>query len=195
MDPRSSSLMIGPNTSHSLLSLAPPPTLRSPSPPSHLLVQVGKEIVNVLRDRGFPTNLASLRLFASPRSAGKPQAVPFGAPGCGPVEVVIEAFSVAAARECDFVFLAVSGTFALEHAEAMAAPGGAVVIDNSSAFRLHDAVPLIVPECNPGALGDARLIANPNCTTAIAAVALWPLHQVFGLRKVCSVVCGIHAVL
>jgi aspartate-semialdehyde dehydrogenase len=152
-------------------------------------VQVGKEIVNVLRDRGFPTDLASLRLFASPRSAGKPQAVPFGAPGCGPVEVVIEAFSVAAARECDFVFLAVSGTFALEHAEAMAAPGGAVVIDNSSAFRLHDAVPLVVPECNPGALGDARLIANPNCTTAIAAVALWPLHQTFGLRKVWSVVC------
>lgn len=87
-----------------------------------------------------------------------------------------------AAGRCDFVLLAVSGDFALEHAEKIAA-AGAVVVDNSSAFRYVDHVPLVVPEINAAAIGDARLIANPNCTTAIASVALWPLHQHFGIKK------------
>lgn len=134
---------------------------------------VGKEMVRVLEDRAFP--LETLRLFASARSAGTVVKTTFG-------EVTIEEFAVEKAQECDIVLLAVSGSFAKEHAKAIAEK--AIVIDNSSAFRYEDDVPLIVPEVNPEALGDTTLISNPNCTTAIAAVALWPLHRTFGLQKV-----------
>ncbi len=136
---------------------------------------VGAEMIRVLHARQFP--VAELHLFASERSAGKKLATPFG-------EKEIELFSVEAARKMDFVFLAVSGSFAKEHAPAIATDGGAIVIDNSSAFRYDDAIPLVVPEINPQAAKGARLIANPNCTTAILAVALWPLHQAYGVQKV-----------
>jgi len=136
---------------------------------------VGAEMIRVLHDRAFP--VGELHLFASERSAGKSIETPFG-------EQTIELFSIAAAREMDIVLLAVSGDFAREFALAIAAPGGAIVIDNSSAFRYDDAIPLIIPEINPETAKGATLIANPNCTTAIAAVALWPLYQAFGLTKV-----------
>lgn len=135
---------------------------------------VGKEMVNVLHDRAFP--LSDLRVFASPRSAGKTIDTPYGAK-------TIEAFAVDAVAECDIALLAVSGDFAKEHAPALAARG-VTVIDNSSAFRYDDDKPLVIPEINPEAVGDAKIIANPNCTTAILAVALWPLHKEFGLKKV-----------
>ena len=64
------------------------------------------------------------------------------------------------------------------------ADGKTVVIDNSSAWRYHEDVPLIVPEINKKAMEGKKLIANPNCTTAIAAMALWPLHERFKLRKI-----------
>lgn len=134
---------------------------------------VGKEMVNVLHDRAFP--LSDLRLFASERSAGKTTATPFGTK-------TIEAFTVDAVAECDIALMAVSGDFAKEYAPQLAARG-VTVIDNSSAFRYDDDKPLVIPEINPDAVGDARIIANPNCTTAILAVALWPLHQAFGLKK------------
>ena len=137
---------------------------------------VGQEMIKTLHRRNFPT--ASLTLFASSRSAGKTADTPFGS-------LTIKLFSVEAARSCDVVFLAVSGTFATEHAKNIAAsPGGAIVIDNSSAFRYDDDIPLIVPEINMKAAENKTLIANPNCTTAIAAVVLWPLHQQYGLKKV-----------
>jgi aspartate-semialdehyde dehydrogenase len=59
-----------------------------------------------------------------------------------------------------------------------------VVIDNSSAFRMDPAVPLVVPEINQAAAKGKKLIANPNCTTAIGLMALWPLHVAFGIKKV-----------
>mmetsp|Transcript_8063 Transcript_8063/g.23681 ORF Transcript_8063/g.23681 Transcript_8063/m.23681 type:complete len:338 (+) Transcript_8063:44-1057(+) len=136
---------------------------------------VGVEMYKVLKDRNFP--VGKLRLFASERSAGKVMSTPFG-------EITVEVFSVDAVRECAFAFLAVSGSFAKEHGPAMAAPGGPIVIDNSSAFRMDPEVPLVVPEINLDAIGDSRLVANPNCTTAIAAMALYPLHKAFGLKKV-----------
>jgi aspartate-semialdehyde dehydrogenase len=137
---------------------------------------VGVEIIKVLEKVAFP--VSRLRLFASARSAGK--LVAAGMYG----DVAVEEFTVAAARECKFVFLAVSGDFALEHARAISdGPDGAYVIDNSSAFRYMPEVPLVVPEINAHAIGTSKLIANPNCTTAIAAVALWPLHQHFGIKK------------
>jgi len=135
---------------------------------------VGKEIVDVLAKRHFP--VTELRLFASARSAGTTTKTPFG-------EITIEEYSLEAARHLDLALLAVSGDFAKAHARALAAEGVAVV-DNSSAFRLEDDVPLVVPEVNADAIGDHRLIANPNCTTAILVVALEPLRQAFGLKRV-----------
>ncbi|MFT7624037.1 MAG: aspartate-semialdehyde dehydrogenase [Myxococcota bacterium] len=117
----------------------------------------------------------AIRLFASARSAGKRVTSPYG-------ELTIELFSVQAAQQCDIVLMAVSGGFAKEHGPAIAEK--ALVIDNSSAFRYRDDVPLVIPEINPEAAAGATMIANPNCTTAIAAVALWPIHQRFGLKRV-----------
>ncbi|MBR0642459.1 aspartate-semialdehyde dehydrogenase [Plastoroseomonas hellenica] len=135
---------------------------------------VGKELVEVLGKRRFP--VTELKLFASTRSAGTRIKTPFG-------EVAIEAFSPEAARGLDLALLAVSGDFAKQHARALAAEGVAVV-DNSSALRLEDDVPLVVPEVNAAAIGKHRLIANPNCTTAILVVALEPLRRAFGLKRV-----------
>jgi aspartate-semialdehyde dehydrogenase len=135
---------------------------------------VGKELVEVLGKRRFP--VTELKLFASARSAGTRQKTPFG-------EVAIEEYNDAAAGKLDLALLAVSGDFAKAHARALAANGVAVV-DNSSALRLEDDVPLVVPEVNAGAIGRHRLVANPNCTTAILVVALAPLHAAFGLKRV-----------
>ena len=135
---------------------------------------VGRELVEVLGRRRFP--VTKLRLFASGRSAGIRLPTPFG-------ETVIEEFTPDAVRDLDLALLAVSGDFAKAHAPAMVA-AGVTVVDNSSAFRLDDAVPLVVPEVNAAAIGESRLIANPNCTTAILVVALAPLHAAFGLKRV-----------
>eukprot|EP00591_Stephanopyxis_turris_P004301 CAMPEP_0195518796 /NCGR_PEP_ID=MMETSP0794_2-20130614/13686_1 /TAXON_ID=515487 /ORGANISM="Stephanopyxis turris, Strain CCMP 815" /LENGTH=351 /DNA_ID=CAMNT_0040647821 /DNA_START=255 /DNA_END=1306 /DNA_ORIENTATION=+ len=138
---------------------------------------VGKELQACLEKSSFPAS--SLRIFGSERSAGKEIATEkFGT-------VTAELFDVDKARECDVIFLAVSGDFALEHAEAISeGEGGAVVIDNSSAFRYKDGIPLVVPEINGEKTKGAKLIANPNCTTAIGLMALFPLHKLFKLKKV-----------
>jgi aspartate-semialdehyde dehydrogenase len=138
---------------------------------------VGKEIVDCLNKSTL--DVSKLRIFGSQRSAGTTRdAGKFG-------EVPVELFDVAAARECDVVFLAVSGDFALEHAKAISeGEGGAVVIDNSSAFRYDEDIPLVVPEINGECTKGAKLIANPNCTTAIGLMALWPLHKLFKLKRV-----------
>jgi aspartate-semialdehyde dehydrogenase len=135
---------------------------------------VGKELVQVLGDRGYP--VTELRLFASTRSAGTRIPTPFG-------EKTIEVYDPANPPKLDLALLAVSGDWSKAHARELVA-AGAVVVDNSSAFRLENGVPLIVPEVNAGAANGARLIANPNCTTAILAVALAPLHREFGLKRV-----------
>ncbi|WP_404380619.1 aspartate-semialdehyde dehydrogenase [Caenispirillum salinarum] len=134
---------------------------------------VGTEMVTVLHDRNFP--LTDLRLFASARSAGKTLETPFGSK-------TIEEFTVDSVAECDVALLAVSGDFSKEYAPQLA-ERGVTVIDNSSAFRYDDDKPLVVPEINADAIGDAKIIANPNCTTAILAVALQPLHAKFGLKR------------
>jgi len=138
---------------------------------------VGKEIVDCLNKSSL--DVSKLRIFGSARSAGTTRdAGTFG-------EVPVELFDVTAARECDVVFLAVSGEFALEHAKAISdGEDGAVVIDNSSAFRYDKDIPLVVPEINGECTKGAKLIANPNCTTAIGLMALWPLHKLFKLKKV-----------
>src|SRR5205823_6537340 len=84
----------------------------------------------------------------------------------------------------DLAFFSAGAGTAKEFAP-IAQGAGAVVIDNSSAFRMEDEVPLIIPEINPEDLGAHRgVIANPNCTTAVALMALYPLHRAFGLCRV-----------
>ena len=137
---------------------------------------VGQEIIDVLKTRDFP--VSELVLYASARSAGKPMETPFG-------EKMIEEFTLESARACDVVFLAVSGDFALEWVPKLTADDGPLVIDNSSAYRYDPDVPLVVPEINAEAAkkSKARIIANPNCTTAIALMALAPLHEKFGIKR------------
>ncbi len=135
---------------------------------------VGEEVIQVLFDRKFP--FSELRLFASERSAGKLKQTPFG-------EMTLEAFSFEEAKKLDIVFLAVGGDFSKEFAPKLA-EAGVLVIDNSSAFRYEKDVPLLVPGVNNEAMGTAKLIANPNCTTAILAMPLYPIYKAFGLKKV-----------
>jgi len=136
---------------------------------------VGKEMLDCLEKRNFPTE--KVKLFAK-RAAGTVVKSSFG-------EVTVEPFSVEAAQECDIVLMAVSGDFSLENAEKIkGGPKNTVVIDNSSAWRYTDGVPLVIPEINGEANAKADLIANPNCTTAVGAMALWPIHQKYGLKKV-----------
>lgn len=135
---------------------------------------VGEEIIKVLDKRNFKVD--KLRLFASSRSAGKITETPFG-------NITIENADEADYSELDIAFFAISGDWSKANAK-KATDANCVVIDNSSAFRYDDNVPLIVPEVNSEAIGDALLIANPNCTTAIAAVPLYAIHKNFGLKKV-----------
>jgi len=136
---------------------------------------VGVEMLKCLEKREFPTE--NVRLFAK-RAAGTVVETKFG-------PVTVEPFSVEAARECEIVLMAVSGSFSEEFSpQIIGGPKNTVVVDNSSAFRYKDEYPLLVPEINGAAGKGASLIANPNCTTAIGAMALWPLHQKYKLKKV-----------
>jgi len=138
---------------------------------------VGKEIRGCLENRG-KLDVDQLRIFGSERSAGSTVETKYG-------DIQVELFSEDAARECDVVFLAVDGDFALKHAKNICeGEDGAVVIDNSSAFRYEKDIPLVVPEINGDETKKSKLIANPNCTTAIGLMALWPLIQKFGVVKV-----------
>jgi aspartate-semialdehyde dehydrogenase len=98
---------------------------------------VGIEIIKCLFKRSFP--IESLHLFASAKSAGKIVYTDYG-------EITVESYSVEHARKCHFVFLAVTGEFALENAKLLTEGDGPIVIDNSSAFRYHPDIPLVVFE-------------------------------------------------
>jgi aspartate-semialdehyde dehydrogenase len=142
---------------------------------------VGKEIIGCLEKRSFPID--KLRLFGSKRSAGRIVETNLSSDNDNN-SITIELFSEDAARECDVVFLAVDGDFSLAHAMNICqGQDGPIVIDNSSAFRYKDDVPLVIPEINAETTIGKKLIANPNCTTAIGLMAVWPLHKQFGLRK------------
>ena len=96
---------------------------------------VGIEVISCLHKRSFP--LASLHLYASAKSAGKVIETEFGS-------ITVEEFSIEAARTCHFIFMAVSGDFALENAKKICEGDGPIVIDNSSAFRYDADIPLVV---------------------------------------------------
>lgn len=134
---------------------------------------VGSKIIDILGERRFP--LEQLRLFASARSAGSKVAF-HGDP------ILVENAADADFSDLDIVLMSAGGDTSRALAEKIADDGG-VVIDNSSAWRMDNDVPLVVAEVNPDALADIpkRIIANPNCTTMIAMPVLSPLHKRYGL--------------
>lgn len=135
---------------------------------------VGSELLALLEQRSFP--LAVLKLLASPRSAGKH--ISFKGES-----IQVEALSEQAFDDVDIVLASAGASLSREWAP-KAAKAGAVVIDNSSAFRMDAAVPLVVPEVNAAAAATHRgIIANPNCTTILLALAVWPLHQVQPIKR------------
>jgi aspartate-semialdehyde dehydrogenase len=135
---------------------------------------VGEEILTVMEQRKFEAGV--VKLFASEKSSGKTIQTSFYG------DITLEAFDFEEASKLDVVFLAVGGDFSLEWAEKLA-NAGVLVIDNSSAFRYRDDIPLVVPEINIKVAKGKKLIANPNCTTAIALMALFPIHQRFKIKK------------
>jgi aspartate-semialdehyde dehydrogenase len=136
---------------------------------------VGAELLELLHSRSFP--ISNLKLLASERSAGT--TLPFGGE-----MLPVEAVSGRSFDNVDLVLASAGGsTSKLWAPQAVAA--GAVVIDNSSAFRMDATVPLVVPEVNPQAAAAHRgIIANPNCTTILMAVAVWPLHKVKPIQRI-----------
>lgn len=135
---------------------------------------VGQELLALLLGRNFP--LASLRLFASARSAGKVLE-------CGGRKFTVEEAKPGVFADVDVAFFAVDGATTRALAPD-AVKAGCLVIDKSSAYRMDPAVPLVIPEINPEGLRQHQgIIANPNCSTAVTLMALWPLHREFGLKR------------
>jgi aspartate-semialdehyde dehydrogenase len=136
---------------------------------------VGVEVLRTLERRNFPVK--ELRLLASGRSAGKK--LTFRGQEIAVREVRAEEFA-----GVDFAIFSAGATRSREFAPAAQA-AGAIVIDNSSAFRMDPNVPLVVPEVNRGDLRHHRgLIANPNCSAAILGVPLWPLHEAAHIERI-----------
>ncbi|MFA5820796.1 MAG: aspartate-semialdehyde dehydrogenase [Candidatus Gracilibacteria bacterium] len=136
---------------------------------------VGEEMIRCLGELKFPVK--ELRLLASERSAGKIVKTPFG-------EISVQAISEEAFKGCDIALFSAGGDVSKEWRERVV-KAGCLMIDNSSAFRYEDDVPLVIPEINAdAAMKHHGVISNPNCTTAIAAMALWPLYKEFGLKKI-----------
>lgn len=136
---------------------------------------VGEFMLKLLEERNFP--VSSLRLFASARSAGKSL-------NWKGSQIVVEDAATADYAGLDVVFFSAGGETSLRLAPVVAA-AGALVIDNSSAWRMDPAVPLVVAEVNPYDLANIPkgIIANPNCTTMAAMPVLKPLHDKAGLRR------------
>jgi aspartate-semialdehyde dehydrogenase len=135
---------------------------------------VGQELLRLLDERGLP--VATLRLFASARSAGK--VLEFKGR-----KIAVEEARPGVFANVDVAFFAAGGPVTRALAPD-AVRSGCLVIDKSSAMRLEPDVPLVIPEINPEALRRHKgIIANPNCSTAVALMGLWPLHRRFGLKR------------
>lgn len=136
---------------------------------------VGTELLELLEERDFP--LSELKLLASERSAGKKLAFKGE-------NLLVEAVSEAALQNVDLVLASAGGSISKIWAP-KAVEKGAVVVDNSSAFRMNPEVPLVVPEVNPEAVVNHKgIIANPNCTTILMAVGIFPLHKVKPIKRI-----------
>ncbi|HEU4677903.1 MAG TPA: aspartate-semialdehyde dehydrogenase [Terrimicrobiaceae bacterium] len=136
---------------------------------------VGIEMLHVMERRNFPAT--SVKLLASARSAGKT----FKFRGR---ELAVETLGVNSFEDVDLAFFSAGSAISVEYAP-IAVQSGAIVIDNSSAHRMQEEVPLIVPEINGKDIASHRgIIANPNCTTAITLMALYPLHRKFRVKRI-----------
>jgi aspartate-semialdehyde dehydrogenase len=136
---------------------------------------VGQEFIKVLGQRHFPMN--SLQLFASDRSAGRKVTV-------NDEEIVVKETTQHSFDGVDIALFS-AGSETSHHFSPIAARAGAVVIDNSAAFRMEPDVPLVVPEINPDDAKEHKgIIANPNCSTIQMVVALYPLHKVNPIKRI-----------
>ena len=136
---------------------------------------VGIEMIKTLEKRNFP--VAKLTPLASKRSAGKKLLFKGG-------EVTVQELTKDSFASVDIALFSAGGSTSKEFAPA-AVDAGAVVIDNSSAFRMDDSVPLVVPEINAVDVASHKgIIANPNCSTIVTVMALNPLHQAFGVKRI-----------
>ena len=137
---------------------------------------VGAQFVKILQERDFPCG--NIYFFASGRSAGTK--VEFR----GETYVIEELTETSFDRPIDIALFSAGGAISGQYAPILAARGG-VAIDNSSRFRMEPDVPLVVPEVNPEAVaGHKGIIANPNCSTIQAVVALAPLHRAYGIKRI-----------
>ena len=135
---------------------------------------VGQEFLTVLAQRKFP--IKSLKLLASARSAGK--TVQFMGQTHTIEELTKDSF-----KDVKIAFFSAGGSISKEFAPAAVA-AGAVVVDNTSAFRMKDGIPLVVPEVNPQEIFKHNgLVANPNCSTIIMNVPVWPLHKANRVKR------------
>jgi len=135
---------------------------------------VGTEFLKILAEREFP--MASLKLLASSRSAGKKLKF-------RDEELPVEELTDKSFKGVDLVLASAGGGISKKFAPAAVA-AGAVVVDNTSAFRMDPDVPLVVPEVNPEAIRTHKgIIANPNCSTIIMNVPVWPMHRVNPVRR------------
>jgi len=136
---------------------------------------VGIEMIKTLEKRNFP--VGKLTLLASARSVGKK--LKFRGQ-----EIAIQELTKDSFAGIDIALFSAGGSISKEFAP-IAAKAGCVVVDNSSVFRQDDSVPLVIPEINAADVKQHKgIIANPNCTTAITLMALYPLHQAFGVKRI-----------
>ncbi len=136
---------------------------------------VGTEFLRLLAERNFP--LASLKLLASARSAGRK--LDFAGEQLAVEELNAESF-----EGVDLVLASADSSLSKTYAP-IAVGAGAVVVDNTAAFRMDPEVPLVIPEINPQDIaGHKGIIANPNCSTIIMNVPIWPLHKVNPIRRI-----------
>ncbi|HOT72661.1 MAG TPA: aspartate-semialdehyde dehydrogenase [Anaerohalosphaeraceae bacterium] len=135
---------------------------------------VGQEFLRIIEERNLPFN--HCRMLASSRSAGKKVTLKGK-------EYTVEELTHDSFKGVDIALFSAGGARSREFAPS-AVKAGAVVVDNSSAFRMDPDVPLVVPEINPQDIYRHKgIIANPNCTTIIAIVAVWPLHKANPVRR------------
>jgi aspartate-semialdehyde dehydrogenase len=136
---------------------------------------VGKEIIKILEERNFPIN--ELRLFATEKSCGTN--IPFKGRNIEVTRICENSFD-----DIDFALFS-AGTEASTNHTPLAVNSGAIVIDNSNAFRMETGVPLVVPEVNPqDAFIHKGIIANPNCSTIQMVVALKPIYDKVGIKRI-----------
>lgn len=135
---------------------------------------VGQEFLEILQERDFPFD--SLKMLASSRSAGKK--IEFKGK-----EYTVEELTKKSFHRVDIALFSAGASRSKEFGPA-AVEAGAVVVDNSSAFRMNPEVPLVIPEINPQAIKENKgIIANPNCSTIIGIVPVWPLHKANPVKR------------